>query len=37
LSARNAVLLSSPVALPAGSYDEVMNMTLNLNARDALQ
>jgi hypothetical protein len=37
LSARNAVLLSSPVALPAGSYDEVMNMTLNLNPRDALQ
>jgi hypothetical protein len=37
LSARNAVLLSSPVALPAGSYEEVMNMTLNMNPRDMLR
>lgn len=37
LSARNAVLLSSPVPLPVGNYAEVMEMTLNFNPRDALQ
>jgi len=37
LSARNAVLLSSPVPLPAGNYAEVMDMVLNFNPRDALQ
>lgn len=37
LSARNAVLLSSPVALPAGNYEEVMDMTLNLKPRDTLR
>lgn len=37
LSARNAVLLSSPVPLPAGNYPEQMEMTLNFNPRDALQ
>ena len=37
LSARNAVLLSSPVPLPAGNYAEVMEMTLNFNPRDALR
>jgi hypothetical protein len=37
LSARNAVLLSSPVPLPAGKYAEVMDMVLNFNPRDALQ
>jgi len=37
LSARNAVLLSSPVPLPAGDYAEVMQMTLNFDPRDALQ
>lgn len=37
LSARNAVLLSSPVPLPAGNYAEIMDMTLNFNPRDALQ
>jgi len=37
LSARNAVLLSSPVPLPAGNYPERMDMTLNFNPRDALQ
>ena len=37
LSARNAVLLSSPVPLPIGNYAEVMEMTLNFNPRDALQ
>lgn len=37
LSARNAVLLSSPVPLPAGNYADVMDMTLNFNPRDALQ
>jgi hypothetical protein len=34
LSARNAVLLSSPIALPAGDYDETMDLTLRLNPRD---
>jgi hypothetical protein len=37
LSARNAVLLSSPVPLPVGNYAEVMQMTLNFSPRDALQ
>src|SRR5579862_3523355 len=37
LSARNAVLLSSPVPLPAGNYSEVMDMVLNFNPHDALQ
>ena len=37
LSARNAVLLSSPVPLPVGNYADVMTMTLNFNPRDALQ
>jgi hypothetical protein len=37
LSARNAVLLSSPVPLPAGNYAEVMSMTLNFDPHDALQ
>jgi hypothetical protein len=37
LSARNAVLLSSPIALPAGAYDDIIDMILNLNPRDALR
>jgi len=37
LSARNAVLLSSPVPLPLGNYPELMDMTLNFNPRAALQ
>jgi len=37
LSARNAVLLSSPFALPAGVYSEVMDFTLNLNTSEALR
>jgi hypothetical protein len=36
-SARNAVLLSSPFALPAGHYGDVMDFTLSLNTRDALR
>jgi hypothetical protein len=36
LSARNAVLLSSPFALPAG-HQGIMDMTLNLNPRDTLR
>jgi hypothetical protein len=36
-SARNAVLLSSPFALPPGRYADVMELTLNLNTRDALR
>jgi hypothetical protein len=34
LSARNAILLSSPIPLPPGTYDDVMNFTLDLNPRD---
>lgn len=34
LSARNAVLLSSPISLPPGEYSDVMEMTLVFNPRD---
>jgi hypothetical protein len=37
LSARNAVLASSPLALPAGQYDDVMDMVLYMNPRDTLR
>lgn len=37
LSARNAVLVSSPLNLPPGRYDEVKDMTLNFNPRDVVQ
>jgi hypothetical protein len=37
LSARNAVLLSSPIALPAGQLQMPMDLTLNLNSKDALR
>jgi hypothetical protein len=37
VSARNAVLLSSPIALPAGHYQDVMDMVLYLNPREALR
>jgi hypothetical protein len=37
LSARNAVLLSSPFALPSGHYGDVMELTLTLNTADALR
>ena len=37
LSARNAVLLSSPFALPAGVYSDVMEFTLSLNTQEALR
>ena len=36
LSARNAVLLSSPFSLPAGHYKTVMDMTLRFDPKDAL-
>jgi hypothetical protein len=36
LSARNAVLLSSPFTLPAGHYKDVMDMTLRFDPKDAL-
>lgn len=36
LSARNAVLLSSPFALPEGHYKPVMDMTLHFDPKDAL-
>jgi hypothetical protein len=34
LSARNAVILSSPIPLPPGHYSPVMNFTLNLDPAD---
>jgi hypothetical protein len=37
LSARNAVLLSSPISLPPGDYQDVMDMVLYLDPRDALR
>jgi len=37
LSARNAVLLSSPLTLPPGRYDAVKDMTLDFDPRKALQ
>lgn len=37
ISARNAVLLSSPFALPPGDYQDVMDITLSLSPRDALR
>ena len=37
LSARNAVLLSSPLALPPGHYGEIMVLVINLNTSEALR
>jgi hypothetical protein len=37
VSARNAVLLSSPIALPPGHYQDVMDMVLYLDPREALR
>jgi hypothetical protein len=37
VSARNAVTLSSPIALPPGTYQDVMDMVLELNPRDTLR
>jgi len=37
LSARNALLLSSPIVLPAGTYSSTVEMTLNFNPRDMLR
>ena len=37
LSARNAVLLSSPLTLPAGAFGDSLEVTLNLNPRDTLR
>lgn len=37
LSARNAVLLSSPFTLPGGNYHEKLAFTLELNPRDTLR
>ncbi|MGB6438877.1 MAG: hypothetical protein WBE89_06040 [Methyloceanibacter sp.] len=37
VSARNAVLLSSPLSLPAGHYPGLMDMVLFLNPRDVLR
>ncbi len=37
LSARNAVLLSSPLTLPVGLTDEMRDMTVSFNTRDSLR
>ena len=37
LSARNAVLLSSPLTLPAGMTEDMRDMTLTFNTRDTLR
>lgn len=37
ISARNAVILSSPFALPSGSYETVKDMVLDLNPRDTVR
>ena len=37
LSARNAVLMSSPFALPPGHYRGVMDLVIDLNPRDTLR
>jgi hypothetical protein len=37
LSAKNAVLLASPIALPAGDYPAETAMTLKLDPRDAMR
>jgi colicin import membrane protein len=37
LSARNALLLSSPLALPPGPYSDVMEFTLSLDTQEALR
>ena len=37
ISARNAVLLSSPLHLPPGTYDALKDITLNFNPREALR
>jgi hypothetical protein len=34
ISARNAVLLSSPLTMPPGDYPDVLDVTLRLNPRD---
>jgi len=36
MSARNAVLLSSPILLPPGNYPALSEMTIHLDPRDAL-
>ena len=36
ISARNAVLASSPLALPTGQYDDVMDMIIYMNPQDTL-
>jgi hypothetical protein len=37
ISARNAALLSSPLKLPPGDYDPVMDMVLNFKPREVLR
>jgi hypothetical protein len=37
LSARNAVILSSPISLPAGQFSDNVEMTLVFNPRDMMR
>ena len=37
LSARNAALLASPIALPPGKYDAVMDIAITLDPHAVLQ
>jgi len=37
ISARNAVLLSSPLTLPQGMTEEMRDMTISFNTRDSLR
>ncbi len=37
LSARNAVLLSSPLALPDGAYDVARDLVVEFDARQVLR
>jgi hypothetical protein len=37
LSARNAVLLSSPLAIPAGAYDIARDISIEFDPREVLQ
>jgi hypothetical protein len=37
ISARNAVLLSSPLTLPSGMTEEMRDMTISFNTRDSLR
>ena len=37
LSARNAAMLASPISLPPGKYDAVMNIAITLDPKSVLR